>query len=406
MRQTRQGSLRPNLRRMAGADAVDDAVDDAVNERVQWSRRQRVFDAAVAVVLTAYAAAAALTSDEYPITGWRTAAFMIVAGGGLAFRRRSPTVAFAVTIGALTVLAVVVAPFQAGSSLLIAMVAAYSATAYAARRWVIGIGAVALVLAQSLPGRFGGPPSGAFVALVLGLAGAAGLVVRRMRSLSAANSALAALVQRESEANTQAAVDEERARIARELHDILSHSLAVVALQTGAAEHAWGKDDERALASLSSARATSLEAIDQLKTLLAVVRDEHDSRQPPLPTLLDLPTLAERSSREGFTIDLTVHGNERPVSPQVAASVYRVAQEGIANALKHSGSSGCRMCLTYGSDNVTIVVDDDGGGSGPAGGGSQLGLPGLKERAAIFGGWVNAAPLAGGGWRLEAEFPG
>lgn len=367
----------------------------------QWA-----FDAAVAAVLTLYGIGAALHGGEYAESGPATALLVGVAGAAQALRRQRPTMAFAASALSLATLAVLVAPFQAGSSLLIVLVAAYSAMAYAARRAVVAVGAVALVLAESLPGRFGGPSSGAFVAVVLGLAGAAGLVVRRMRTLAATNAALLELVQRESELRTQAAVDDERGRISRELHDILSHSLAVVALQTGAAEHAWGRDDERALAAVGTARKTSLEAIEQLRILLRAARAAPDEGRAPLPDLDDLATLVSRTSSPEFPITFEVRGEARDVAPQVQASVYRAAQEGITNALKHAGTSGCRLVLTYRPSDVSLVVEDGGQGSGGLLPGSQVGLAGLRERAAILGGRIDAGPLAKGGWRLEAEFPG
>ena len=243
-----------------------------------------------------------------------------------------------------------------------------------------------------------------FVAIFLGLAGGAGYLMRRLRELSAANVALRELVQLESASTTRAAVDDERARVARELHDILSHSLGVVVLQTGAAEHAWDSDPERARESLRAARVTSLEAIEQLRTLLSVVRDDPTADRAPVPTLDDLPALAERTTRAGFRVDLDVVGPARSVPPHVQASVYRVTQEGIANAMKHSGAGGCRIRLEYLPDSVVVRVDDEGGAA-TARIGSQLGLAGIRERAALLGGRVEAGPRDDGGWRLAVAFP-
>lgn len=368
-----------------------------------WSRRL-AFDIAIAVALGAFAFADALTSQDYPQPGWATAVLMGGAGLSLALRRARPTTGFVLSMGLMTLAALVFGPYQAGTSVLIGLVASFSALAY-------GVGLpvfVATTLAFAVIDNWGPMPQAlggvAFVAILMGLAGGGGYLYLRLRELSAANAALRELVQLESASTTQAAVDDERRRVARELHDILSHSLGVVVLQTGAAEHAWESDPDRAREAVRSARVTSLEAIEQLRALLSAVHDDPTAERTPIPTLGDLPSLAARTTTAGFAVDLDVVGEPRQVSPQVQASVYRVTQEGIANAMKHSGSHGCRIRLDYQPDAVVVRVDDDGGPSTPAPG-SHLGLAGIRERATLFGGRVEAGPRDVGGWRLEVAFP-
>ncbi len=295
--------------------------------------------------------------------------------------------------------------YQAGTSLLVGLVASYSALAYGVPLGLFIPVLVGFSLANSsgaMPGRLGGA---LFVVIAMGLAGAGGLLARRLRELTAANIALRELVQLQSEATTRAAVEDERMRVARELHDILSHSLGVVVLQTGAAEHAWEVDPAGARESLHAARETAVEAVDQLRFLLGVVRDGPTAERVPVPRLDDLDALAARSRAAGFDVSLEITGDPRPVPAEVQASVYRVAQEGLANAMKHSGAHGCRIRVAYRPDCVLVEVEDDGQASG-SGVGSQLGLLGIRERAAIFGGRVDAGPRpAGDGWRLEVAFP-
>jgi signal transduction histidine kinase len=326
------------------------------------------------------------------------------AGLALALRRIRPLLGYLLSMGLMTACALAFGPFQSGTSLLIGLVAAFSATAYGVAWPTFSVVTIVFAVVDNLgpmPDALGGI---AFVAILLGLAGAGGLLTRRLRELSAANVALRELVQLESASTTRAAVDDERSRVARELHDILSHSLGVVVLQTGAAEHAWDSDPERARESLHAARVTSLEAIEQLRTLLSVVRDDPTSDRTPVPTLDDLPSLAQRTTLAGFRVDLDVAGAPRPVPPQVQASVYRVTQEGIANAMKHSGAGGCRIRLEYQPESVVVEVNDEGGPvTAPVG--SQLGLAGIRERAALLGGRVEAGPRDDGGWRLAVAFP-
>lgn len=357
------------------------------------------------MALAGLAIASALTSTEYPHPGPATAALMGASGLALAFRRTHPLAAFVSCLGLMTTCALLFGPYQAGSSLLIGLVAAFSAMAYGVGWLPFTLMTVAFAVVDNWGALPDSLPGTVFVALFLGLAGAGGYLVRRLRELSAANAALRELVQREAQSATRAAVEDERARVARELHDILSHSLGVVVLQTGAAEYAWASDPEHALESVRAARTTSLEAIDQLRALLAVVRDDPTADRTPIPTIDDLPALAARTTRAGFRVDFDVEGTPRPVPAQVQASVFRVTQEGIANAMKHSGSRQCRIRLSYLPDAVVVDVDDDGGQAPPSSHGSHLGLAGVRERARLFGGAVEAGPRDSGGWRLTVAFP-
>lgn len=366
--------------------------------------RRLAIDAAIAVALGGYAFASGLTSTDYPDPGLATALLAGGSGAALILRRIRPTAGFTLSMGLLTLTALLLGPFQAGSSVLIAIVACFSAIEYGVRWSVFAalVGAFALIDNRgAMPEALGGV---AFVVILLALAGGGGYLVRRLRQLSAANIALRELIEMQSAATTRAAVDDERQRVARELHDILSHSLGVVVLQTGAAEHAWESDPTSARSALLAARVTSLEAIDQLRALLSVVRDDPTAQRDPIPGIDDLAALAARTTAAGFRVDLDVTGRRRPVPPQIQASLFRVTQEGISNAMKHSGSAGCRIRLEYQADAVVVEVIDAGGPATVASG-SQLGLAGVRERAHLYGGDVESGPLAAGGWRLKVAFP-
>jgi signal transduction histidine kinase len=324
----------------------------------------------------------------------------------LVVRRSRPVLSYVACLGLMSLVCVLFGTYQAGTSLLIGLVASYSALASGVSLGVFIPVLAGFALANSagpMPGRLGGV---LFIVLIMGLAGAGGRLARRLRELTAANIALRELVELQSEATTRAAVEDERGRVARELHDILSHSLGVVVLQTSAAEHAWDADPGRAREALTAARQTATEAVDQLRTLLGVVRDDPGEGRSPVPSLEDLSTLVSRTEAAGFHVELQVTGTPRPVPAAIQASIFRVAQEGIANSLKHSGARGCRIHLAYLTDQVVVQVEDDGRATAP-GAGSQLGLVGIRERAALFGGHVQAGPATadGAGWRLQVAFP-
>ena len=369
------------------------------------TRWRVALDVVPGVALGGLAGLAGLTSSEYPNPGPVTAILVCAAGLMLVLRRTQPTVAFVGSMGLMTLVSLVFGSYQAGTAVLIGLVASYSALSWGVPLPVF-VGVLALYAGgeawgEPLPEALGGA---VFVVGVLGLAGAGGYLTRRLRELTAANIALRELVQRESAATAQAAVRDERARVARELHDILSHSLGVVVLQTSAAEHAWTADPEHAREALHSARETAVEAVEQLRTLLDVVREDPSSGRSPVPSIADLPALAQRTTSAGFEIDMAVLGEPRPVPAAVQASVYRVAQEGIANAMKHSGAHSARLQVAYEPDCVVVSVDDDGGTPRGAAG-SRVGLVGIRERATVFGGRVEAGPRDSGGWRLQVAFP-
>ena len=378
------------------------AQTETTKARLRW-----VSDIAIAVVLGTFGLLDVLTSDnDFPSHSAWLAVVVGASGYVLVLRRIRPALCVALSLGLLSTSALIWGSYQAGSTLLIAIVAAYSAPAYGVSLWLTGtmitITGLAIGSHHKLSDFVGGF---IFVALIGGVAAAGGVFARKYRALAAAESARRELTELESESAAQAAVEEERARVARELHDILSHSLGVVVLQTGAAEHAWESDPGGAHRSVVAARQTALEAVDQLRALLSVVRDDLDGSHSPTPSLAQLTTLAERASNEGFAVQVDVEGEPRPVAPQLQASLYRVAQEGIANAMRHSGARGCRIRLQYLAHSVALEVTDDGRGR-PSDAGSQRGLAGIRERAQLFGGNVTAGPVDAGGWRLAVDFPG
>ena len=272
-------------------------------------RARGMLDVVLALGLGGLAALAGLTSDEYPNPGPVTAVLMGAAGFVLVVRRTRPVLSFVASLGLMSIVCVLFGTYQAGTSLLIGLVACYSALAYGVSLGLFIPVIVGFALANSsgpMPGRLGGA---LFVVVSMGLAGAGGLLARRLRELTAANIALRELVELQSAATTRAAVEDERSRVARELHDILSHSLGVVVLQTGAAEHAWTADPVRARESLHAARETAVEAVDQLRLLLGVVRDGPTGERVPclasMTSLRSPPGAGPRDSTSGWRSSVT-----------------------------------------------------------------------------------------------------
>ncbi len=236
----------------------------------------------------------------------------------------------------------------------------------------------------------------------LGLAANGGLLARRLRRTSARTS-LGGTVQLESAANTRGAVQDERTRVARELHDILSHSLGAVVLQTSAADHAWEADPQRAHEAVVAAHDTALEAVGQLRTLLMIVREDPSEDRSAVPTIDDLEGLASRTSAGGFKVGFQVEGVPVPVPAVVQACVYRVAQEGITNAYA-LGNLRVHVVRPL-PPRIHRSARRRPGAKCPRPVARRWVWPESRDRAALFGGRMRAGPRSTGGWALSVEFP-
>lgn len=374
------------------------------NER--WSRRRPLaVDAALAILLGIAGFLDGFAAWGFPYPSLAVPALMGLAGGSQLLRRIRPMTAFTISMSAMSAVALLFGHYESGGSLLIALVATYSVVLYGANLpFVLAVlfaFAAALNLGQPVPEAVGDI---AFTFVLSALGVGAGLAVRAMRERARVSAEETATLQREQEAAAAQAAEDERQRLARELHDILSHGLGVIALQAGAAEHALQTDPARARAAIDAIRRTTGDAIAELGALVRTVGAEASDGRVPQPTLSDLPRLVEQATEAGFVVDWAVEGRPRPVPPAVQASVFRVAQEGLANAMKHSGSRRCRLVLRYLDEDVQIEVLDEGTTS-TATAGTRRGLAGIRERVSVFGGSVHAGPREEGGWALVAAFP-
>ncbi|RAY12846.1 sensor histidine kinase [Actinomadura craniellae] len=221
------------------------------------------------------------------------------------------------------------------------------------------------------------------------------------------------LVEREREAAARRAVEEERARVARDLHDIVSHSVSVMVVQAGAARHGLDGEVEEAEEALLAVERTGREAMTELRHLLGVLAPAPDGDAlAPQPSLAHLGTLVDRVAFAGLPVDVTVTGEPRPLPAGIDATGYRVVQEALTNALKH-GAAGARaeVRVGYGARNLRLEVLNTGPsvltgtGPAPAEGAGGRGLAGLRERVALYGGDLDARRRLGGGYRVRARIP-
>lgn len=212
-------------------------------------------------------------------------------------------------------------------------------------------------------------------------------------------------------ADARHARDLERAAIAREIHDLVAHQLSAIAVQSGAARLASVRDPAAAQRAVVLIEREARRGMAELNHLVATLRRGQPVGTAPASgwRLADIPQLVERARRSGLRAEFVVDGEPHPLPDDTELAGYRVAQEGLTNAIRYAAGARARVCVAYREDGVMVEVADDGPGAATstaheAGGG--LGLAGLTERISLLGGRLDAAPLSGGGFRLRAFLPG
>jgi signal transduction histidine kinase len=194
---------------------------------------------------------------------------------------------------------------------------------------------------------------------------------------------------------------EERLRIARELHDSLTHSISVIQVQAGVAVHLANKRGEDVPAALLAIQEAGADASRELRATLQVLRSEDGDGSG----LCQLDGLVARSQAAGLPVTVTVTGALRPLTQEVDQAAYRIVQEALTNVARHAGHARATVRLHYAPGALTVRVDDDGSGSGTAAPGPGLGLIGMRERVSVLGGRLHAGPQDGGGFLVRAELP-
>jgi signal transduction histidine kinase len=333
---------------------------------------------------------------------WTLQALVAVA---LVWRRRSPVVVLCVETG-------LTAAFNAfgyppGPAVLAVGIALATVAARESRRislWLLAVAGVAAVTGGF--GHFVGN------AVVLVLAWALGDNLRTRRAYVSALEERAARFEADRDQRVREATRAERARIARELHDVVAHHVSVMVVQAGGARRSLDRSPDRAREALTTIEETGRDALNEMRRLLGMLREaigEEEGRTPQ-PRVRELGRLVDQMRDAGLDVDLRVEGDPVGVPPGVDLSVYRIVQEALTNTLKHAGPARALVRIGYSKDRVDIEVVDDGRGaaataSGPYARDGGHGLVGMRERVAIFGGDVRVGPRQGGGFAVNASLP-
>jgi signal transduction histidine kinase len=373
--------------------------------------RERV-DRIAAVALGA--AAAADAGVVRPVaTPALAAALSFVMCLPLGWRRRFPVAAPALMFAVGVFQNLFVASVEDSAVLLlVVLTGCYSAGAYAdGRRALRGL-AVCLVGMVSVLSTFpGGFKAGEILwkCAIVTAAWLAGRTVHTRTRLTEELHEAALHAEEAREADTRAAVAEERRRIAREMHDIVAHSVSVLVVQAGGARRILDRDLDRAVEAAERIEDTGRAALLEMCRLLGILSvGEDEAHHAPQPTLEALDALVERARTAGLPVSLRIEGERRALPPGVDLAAYRVIQEAVTNALKHAGAAPTDICVRYGDEGVELAVTNNGPGHRRrhhdlAGGGH--GLVGMQERVRVFGGELFTGRRRGGGFEVRARIP-
>jgi len=373
------------------------------NPLLAWLRRldPRLVDG----LLVAALAAAVLVQQLHLNPGHVYRPAMAVVGGvlPLLWRRRYPLAAHLLVIAAL----VAGGQQPVTASLFATFVGFYSVAAYS--RWRVPavvlpmLGALTLWLLvplshPSIP-AWGLELTGGLGVWVIGNSVAS----LRTRAFSLEERALR--VERERELSTQLALAGERARISRELHDIVAHSVSVISVQANVARKLMRKDPDSAAAALVSVEGSAREALSELRSLLGLLGEGSDAELGPQPGIDQLGLLVRRVGAAGLPVRLEVAGRARPLPPGLDLAAYRIVQEALTNSLRYAHGADTRVSVAYDDSELRLAIVNEPGGAAAGPAGSGRGLLGLKERASIYGGEVEAGRRPEGGFAVRARLP-
>ncbi|MFF9364601.1 sensor histidine kinase [Streptomyces griseoluteus] len=292
------------------------------------------------------------------------------------------------------------------------IVSVYTVAARTDRRttWMAASASAALLVGAAMvfgPGSWLDPDNAALLAWTA-LPAAVGDGVRSRRAYVAAVEERAEHAERTREQEARQRVAAERVRIARELHDVVAHHIALINAQAGVAVHLVDRRPEQLVTALEGIRDTSRSALEELRVTVGLLRQSDDPEAPrdPMPGLAQVPELVASFERVGLSVRHTRHGMAKPLAPAVDLAAYRIVQEALTNVRKHAGADHARLYLHYRPQWLTIMVEDDGR-AGPQEPhlGTGHGLIGMRERAASVGGKLEAAARPDGGFTVTAELP-
>jgi signal transduction histidine kinase len=382
----------------------------------EWFRaRPMVVDALLAGGLLVFSGLAIASGKEPAEREPDALAWVLVFVSALpiAWRRKTPLWTITLTGAAAIVYETMDYPDHSVNAFAV-LIALYAVAAYAPRRESLQAAAIsavallAIIIANWEPEATIGDAVGNY--FIFGTAWVAGDAVRSRRDRIRALEERAVLAELSREEEALRAVAAERTRIARELHDVIAHSVSVMVVQAGAARRMLQRDEpdpDKAIEALASVENVGRESLTELRRLLGVLRKDDDRSfgRVPQPSIRFVEALVTQARDAGLDVDLVVEGETKDLSPGVDLTAYRIVQEALTNTIKHAGPAvHAEVHVCYRPAAVEVVVTDDGrGADGERGGGH--GIVGMEERVSLFGGTLQAGNRPGGGYQVRALLP-
>lgn len=387
-----------------GRDGIHDGGgEDGAGRRPRWPWRSTVLITAF-VLAGSHFAAQTQEGERVALDGFGRV-LLVLAGALLLWRKRHPVLVVFGTVAA--VLLYMGAGYPYGPVFLTVVVACFGAIVSGHRHaaWAaMGTFWAGHVLIAHVAHRWLPPPDDGAASWNQALVIAAWLVA--LVAVSELARTRREQWARERAERAQAArrrADEERMRIARELHDVIAHSISVIHVQAGVGLALLDSDPEQARGALGTIKATSKEALGEVRQVLDTLRAPGAAPRAPAPGLNRLPELVDQAGSAGLTV--TVEGEPPPLSPGADLAAFRIVQEALTNVVRHSGSRAARVRIERDDRWLRLRIDDDGPATGADAGGSGKGLAGMRERAAALGGTIEAGPRPDGGFRVRALLP-
>jgi signal transduction histidine kinase len=369
--------------------------------------RPRTFDRLLAAALAVAAVCEVLLVDTRQGPLLANVAVALLYSLPLVWRRTHPFALIACVLGAALAMAFFLTPMHdLFVPLLVILICGYSCGAYqdGVRAWV-AVGVIAagmLAVITTMPDQ--SPSDFFFPTMFMVMSWLAGRAIHSRTRLTEALHEAAAQAAEEHDDEVRRAAAEERRRIAREMHDLVAHSMSVMVVQAGGARRILDRDPARALEAAERIERTGREALAEMRHLLGVLHPGEEARAlAPQPTLAELDALIVRARAAGLPVVLHEDGERRPLPAGLDLAAYRIVQEALTNALKYSGSAATEVTVTWGSMELAVEVRDRGRVRVTGDGGH--GLVGMRERVRVYGGELETGPARGGGWRVRATLP-
>lgn len=372
------------------------------------SSREWAFDVAVAAGLTALSLSifVSLAHRGEPAVRWLALVLLLAHGGCLAWRRRAPLTVMALNLGTGVVFFALGYPIvMLGVSSVVALYTVASRCERFQALAALGVTVTAMAAAVLLPASSGDVSTVAGNAVVLTVVWFLGDSHRSRRAYVAELEERTAELERARDELARTAVAEERLRIARELHDVVAHSMGMIAVQAGVGAHVIDSRPQDAKQSLEAIERASKSALGEIRRMLGLLRSPGEpASTEPSPGLADLSRLAEETGRTGLDVELRVDPPGAPLPPGIELAIYRIVQEAVTNVVRHAAAGHALVSVTFDDGIVRVAVIDDG----PAAPDRPVeghGIAGMRERVAMHGGTFEAGGLPGGGFRVAASIP-